>query len=58
MLLTTVRFEDDGSGTRITLTWTPRDASGEERQAFEAMIPSMTGGWSGSFDQLDEVLAE
>ncbi|MDB5705595.1 MAG: ATPase [Sphingomonas bacterium] len=56
-LLTTVVFEDEGDATRMTLTWTPINASDEERAAFEASFTSMQGGWGGSFDQLDELLA-
>lgn len=56
-LLTTVVFEEAGPGTRITLTWVPLNATPEERATFAANMVSMTGGWSGSFDQLDEMLA-
>jgi uncharacterized protein YndB with AHSA1/START domain len=57
-LLTTVLFTDDGAGTRVKLTWSPLEASPEEEVAFAAMIESMTGGWTGSFDQLDTFLRE
>ncbi len=50
-------FEDDGAGTRLTLTWKPLDAEADERANFISNIPSMRGGWGGSFDQLDAVLA-
>jgi hypothetical protein len=38
--------------------WEPSaEATAEEIAAFVGMRPSMTGGWTGSFDKLDEVLA-
>jgi uncharacterized protein YndB with AHSA1/START domain len=54
--LTEVTFEDDGAGTRVTLVWTPRDAEADERANFISNIPSMHGGWGGSFDRLEELL--
>lgn len=57
-LLTTVNFEEDGDGTRVTLAWQPLEATEEERQAFAAATDSMTGGWTGSFEQLDAYLAK
>jgi uncharacterized protein YndB with AHSA1/START domain len=58
-LLTTVLFaEEDGGRTRVTLTWSPLEATAEEEAAFAAMMESMTGGWTGSFEQLDAFLAE
>lgn len=58
VMRTDIRFVADDGGTRITLTWTPVDATPEEEAMFASMMESMTGGWSGSFDRLDEVLAE
>ena len=56
-MLTTVLFTDEGEGTRIELSWIPLDSSPEEEAFFAGMMESMNGGWSGSFDQLDEFLA-
>ena len=56
-MLTVVTFEEDGAGTRITLTWSPLDAEADERANFIANIPSMHGGWGNSFDQLDALIA-
>ena len=56
-MLTVVLFADEGDGTRIDLSWTPLDASPEEEAFFASMMASMTGGWSGSFEQLDDYLA-
>lgn len=57
-MLTTVILEDEGANTRVTLRWEPLDASEEALASFVRMIPSMTGGWTGTFDQLDDFLAE
>ncbi len=57
-MLTDISFEDEGAGTRVTLTWSPVNAEDDERANFVANIPSMHGGWGGSFDQLDAFLAE
>ena len=52
-LLTTVTFEDaPGGNTRLTLHWSPLDASEEERGTFDAARDGMRGGWGGTFDQL------
>ncbi|TDH63191.1 SRPBCC domain-containing protein [Dankookia rubra] len=58
-LLTTVTFEPasgEAEATQVTLRWSPIEATAEERAAFAAAIPSMSGGWGGSFDQLDRFL--
>jgi len=56
-MLTTVLFTDEGAGTRIELSWVPLEASPEEEAFFASMMASMNGGWTGSFDQLDEFFA-
>ena len=56
-MLTTVQFADDGEGTKVDFSWTPLDASPEEEAFFASMMASMSGGWSGSFERLDEFLA-
>jgi uncharacterized protein YndB with AHSA1/START domain len=57
-LLTTVTFEQaPDSKTKLTLRWSPINATEEERKTFGAAHEGMTGGWSGSFDQLDVYLA-
>ncbi|WP_083937418.1 SRPBCC family protein [Sphingomonas sp. PR090111-T3T-6A] len=57
-LLTVVTLEDKGAQTVLTLRWKPLDASEEEIRAFTETISSMTGGWTGTFDQLDDFLRE
>jgi uncharacterized protein YndB with AHSA1/START domain len=57
-LVTVVTLEDAASGkTKLTLRWSPLDASEEEQQTFAAAQDSMQGGWTGTFDQLDGYLA-
>jgi uncharacterized protein YndB with AHSA1/START domain len=56
--LTTVTLEDAPDGkTRLTLTWSPLDASPQEQSTFDAAHEGMRGGWHGSFDRLDAYLA-
>ena len=57
LMLTTIVFEDEGAHTRLTLTWAPINASQAERDSFAQMLASMSGGWTGTFDQLDAFLA-
>ena len=57
-LLTTITFEEaPGDKTRLTLRWSPINATEEERKTFDAAHDGMQGGWTGSFDQLDAYLA-
>lgn len=56
-LLSTAVLADEGDGTRVTITWTPIDATEVERQTFIGNMESMTQGWSGTFDQLEALLA-
>ena len=56
-MLTTVIFEDERAGTRVALTWEPINPTKEELASFAQMLSSMTGGWTGTFDQLDAFLA-
>jgi uncharacterized protein YndB with AHSA1/START domain len=56
-LLTTVTFADEGTGTRVTLTWTPLNATEVEGQTFADNMTSMNQGWSGTFEKLDAFLA-
>jgi uncharacterized protein YndB with AHSA1/START domain len=57
-LLSIFTFEDAGGGkTKLTVSWTPIEESDEERAVFEQARPSMTQGWSGTFEQLETYLA-
>jgi uncharacterized protein YndB with AHSA1/START domain len=57
---TTVIFTAEGPGeTRVKVEWQPTgEATREEVKAFVDMRPSMTGGWTGSFDKLENLLAD
>lgn len=57
-LRTTVDFEPVGEATHVTLRWQPVGATPEQEAMFAANLASMDGGWSGSFEKLDAVLAE
>ena len=57
LMLTTVLFKDEGTGTLVTLSWQPIKATDEELASFARMISSMNGGWTGTFDQLDGFLS-
>ena len=56
-ILSKISFEDRGGKTHITVCWTALDASDIELQTFETGAPSMTMGWTGTFEQLEEFLA-
>ena len=55
-LLTTVTFDDEGGKTRVTVRWNPINASEEERDTFVAAKESMQGGWTGTFERLEDYL--
>jgi uncharacterized protein YndB with AHSA1/START domain len=57
-MLTTVTFEDaPGGKTKVTLRWSPINATAQEQQTFDAARDGMTQGWSGTFERLDAYLA-
>jgi uncharacterized protein YndB with AHSA1/START domain len=57
--LSVFTFEDAGDGkTKITISWAPHNASEEEGKTFDAGRPSMTQGWSGTFEQLEAYLTK
>jgi uncharacterized protein YndB with AHSA1/START domain len=52
-LLTIVTLKDaPGRKTKITLRWSPLNATAEEIKTFDAARDGMTQGWSGSFERL------
>jgi uncharacterized protein YndB with AHSA1/START domain len=58
-MLTTVTFEDaPGGKTKLTLVWSPLNASEEEQKTFDAAHSCMSGGWGGTFERLDAYLAD
>lgn len=56
-MLTTVSFAEHKGGTLVTVQWIPIDATEEERRTFDAGRDSMQQGWTGTFEQLEQVLA-
>jgi len=57
-MLSTITFEESGSGTKVTVQWSPIDPSEAERQTFVENTASMQQGWTGTFDQLADYLVE
>jgi uncharacterized protein YndB with AHSA1/START domain len=55
-MLSTVTFAETGGKTTITVRWLPYEATGKEREAFEAGRDSMKVGWTGTFERLDAYL--
>jgi uncharacterized protein YndB with AHSA1/START domain len=57
-LLSTFSFEDaPGGKTKFTVTWTPHNASEDERKTFDSSRQSMLQGWGGTMDQFENYLA-
>ncbi len=52
----TTLTEQDG-GTLLTIQWSPYEASAEEDDLFAASHASMTQGWSGNIDVLEDYLS-
>lgn len=56
-LLTVVTLDEAAGGkTKLTLRWSPIDATEDEQKTFAAAHDSMQGGWTGTFDRLDTYL--
>ncbi len=54
---TTVSLQDFGTKTLISLYWKPLDPTDIEAKTFERAMDGMRGGWGGSFERLDALLA-
>lgn len=54
--LSEVTFEQIGGKTKVTVQWTPHEATDAERKAFEDGKPSMEQGWGGTFEQFGDYL--
>ncbi|HUQ24250.1 MAG TPA: SRPBCC domain-containing protein [Burkholderiales bacterium] len=55
-MLSTITFTEQGKGTLLTIEWAPMEASEAELKTFDAGRPSMTQGWSGTFENLTHYL--
>lgn len=57
-MLTTVELVAEGPDqTRVTVRWEPFEATAEDVAEFVRQRGSMTMGWTGSFDKLEQALA-
>lgn len=56
-LRSTLLLADAPGGTRLDINWEPINATAEEQAFFASMMASMEGGWTGTFERLDEYLA-
>lgn len=57
-MLTTTTLTERGGKTLFTIEWVPLNATIAELKTFDTMRESMTQGWTGTFQQLDEYLAK
>jgi uncharacterized protein YndB with AHSA1/START domain len=59
-MLTEVTFAEEGANqTRVTITWEAYgSATAEEISTFANARAGMTQGWTGSFDKLEDYLAQ
>jgi uncharacterized protein YndB with AHSA1/START domain len=56
-MLSSATFTEQAGKTTVTIQWTPLNASAEELQIFENMRSGMNQGWTGTFEQLENYLA-
>jgi hypothetical protein len=57
MMSTVEMVEEEAGRTRVVVTWEPAaGATAEEVAVFVGMRGSMTMGWTGSFEKLEEAL--
>ena len=57
-MLTIVTLEERDGKTHLTLVSSPVDATDEEREQFAGMHESMVQGFGGTFERLEELLAQ
>ncbi len=58
VLHTVVTFDEEGSGTRLRLTWEPHEASDAEVEAFRGALAGLDKGWGAGMELLADLLAE
>jgi uncharacterized protein YndB with AHSA1/START domain len=57
-MLSTISFAEKDGRTTVTVRWEPYEATEAERKVFTAGHESMTGGWTGTLDQLEAYLSK
>lgn len=58
-MLSVFTFEEaPGGKTKLTVQWTPHQATAEETKTFENNRQSMNMGWTGTLEQLENYLAK
>ena len=57
-MFSVLTFEDVGGKTKVTIRWSPHNATDEERKTFDTGHDSMRQGWTGSLDQLEAYLTQ
>jgi uncharacterized protein YndB with AHSA1/START domain len=57
-MLSTVSFEEQGGKTKVTVQWSPHNATEVERKTFDEGRASMQQGWGGTFDQFAGYLSK
>lgn len=55
-MLSTVTFTEKNGKTTVNVEWNAINETPEERKFFDASHDSMTQGWTGTFEQLEEFL--
>lgn len=55
-MLTTITFAERNGRTNVTIQWVPINAGDTEWKTFDDGRVSMSGGWNGSLDQLQDHL--
>jgi uncharacterized protein YndB with AHSA1/START domain len=56
-ILSTISFEEEKPNqTKVTIEWRPINATAKAIECFNQGHESMTGGWTGSLDRLEERL--
>jgi uncharacterized protein YndB with AHSA1/START domain len=57
-MLSTVTFLESNGRTTVTVQWEAHEATDLERQTFQDGMASMQQGWTGTFEQFDDYLAQ
>lgn len=56
--MTEITLDEHDGKTTVTVRWVPHHPTEIERKTFEDGRQSMEGGWSGTFEQLGDYLAQ